>query len=192
MTFSSSSTYIYTYVIFAVIYVASSAAFVVNAIRVSTTLSRTRGAANLAEVPASEASAPPVGEVISHSQRLVDYTQLAALLPLVYVVGSMFLGSLILRGSGHTGVNLGWIAFTVVVAVAAVVFVVLGMRESARLGHLQGISRASSRTADVLQRIGLRLGVSAALLVLVTLFMILNLYSVLSSMQGLLGIQFLI
>ncbi|MCE5192240.1 MAG: hypothetical protein LLG08_10870, partial [Actinomycetia bacterium] len=118
MTFSSSSTYIYTYVIFAVIYVASSAAFVVNAIRVSTTLSRTRGAANLAEVPASEASAPPVGEVISHSQRLVDYTQLAALLPLVYVVGSMFLGSLILRGSGHTGVNLGWIAFTVVVAVA--------------------------------------------------------------------------
>ncbi len=192
MTLSSSSTYIYTYVIFAVVYLASSVAFVVNAVRVSTALSRAHELTSNPEERHLAQSTPAVGEVISHSQRLVDYTQLATLLPLVYVVGSMFLGSLILGGTGHSSVNLGWIVMTVAATAASVAFVVLGLRESAQLNHLEDLEGATGRAADALQRIGLRLGVSAALLLLVAVFMTLNLYSILSSIQGLLGVQFLI
>lgn len=192
VTLSSSSTYIYTYVIFAVVYLASSVAFVVNAVRVSTALSRAHHLTNDPEERVPAQSAPAVNEVISHSQRLVDYTQLATLLPLVYVVGSMFLGSLILGGTGHASVNIGWITLTVVATIASIAFVVLGLRESAKLNHLDDLDRATGRAADALQRIGLRLGVSAALLLLVAVFMTLNLYSILSGIQGLLGVQFLI
>ncbi len=192
MTFSSSSAYIYTYVIFAVVYLASSVTFVINAVRVSTTLSKTRETSDSVEMTSFTEAAPAIGEVITHSQRLIDYTQLATLLPLVYVVGSMFLGSLILGGTGHAGVNLGWVAFTAIATVASIAFLVLGMRESSKLHHLEDLAGANGRAADALQRIGLRLGVSAALLLLVTVFMVLNLYSILSSMQSLLGLGFLI
>ncbi|PKQ37256.1 MAG: hypothetical protein CVT59_08435 [Actinobacteria bacterium HGW-Actinobacteria-1] len=192
MTLSSSSTYIYTYVIFAVVYLASSVAFVVNAVRVSTALSRAHELTDNPEQRRIERSTPAVGEVISHSQRLVDYTQLATLLPLVYVVGSMFLGSLILGGTHHASVNIGWVTLTVAATAASVTFVVLGLRESAKLNHLEDLAGATGNAADALQRIGLRLGVSAALLLLVAVFMTLNLYSILSGIQGLLGVQFLI
>ncbi len=192
MTFSSSSTYIYTYVLFAVVYLASSVAFVVSAVRVSTALSRAHELSDNPEQHLLTTSSPAVGAVISHSQRLVDYTQLATLLPLVYVVGSMFLGSLILGGTGHTTVNIGWVAFTIAATIASVAFGVLGMRESARLNNLKDLEGATGRAADALQKIGLRLGVSAALLLLVAVFMVLNLYAILSSMQGLLGVEFLI
>ncbi|PKQ20132.1 MAG: hypothetical protein CVT66_06615 [Actinobacteria bacterium HGW-Actinobacteria-6] len=191
MALSSSSTYIYAYVVFAVVYLASSIAFVFSAVRVSTSLSRVRDIAG----DSGRASAEPglvVRDYVSHSQRLVDYTQLATLLPLVYVVGSMFLGSLILGGTGHTGINYGWITFTAAATIASIAFVVLGMRESAKLGHLKDIDEAKGSAADVLQRIGVRLGVSAALLLLVAVFMLLNLFSVLSSIEGLLGLKFLI
>lgn len=192
MTLSSSSTYIYTYVIFAVVYLASSVAFVVNAVRVSTALSRAHELTDHPEQRHINRTSPAVGEVISHSQRLVDYTQLATLLPLVYVVGSMFLGSLILGGTHHASVNVGWVTLTVAATVASVAFVVLGLRESAKLNHLEDLAGATGNAADALQRIGLRLGVSAALLLLVAVFMTLNLYSILSGIQGLLGVQFLI
>jgi len=192
VTLSSSSTYIYTYVIFAVVYLASSVAFVVNAVRVSTALSRAHELTDNPEQRRIERSTPAVGEVISHSQRLVDYTQLATLLPLVYVVGSMFLGSLILGGTHHASVNIGWVTLTVAATAASVTFVVLGLRESAKLNHLEDLAGATGNAADALQRIGLRLGVSAALLLLVAVFMTLNLYSILSGIQGLLGVQFLI
>jgi hypothetical protein len=179
-------------VIFAVVYLASSVAFVVNAVRVSTALSRAHELTDNPEQRRIERSTPAVGEVISHSQRLVDYTQLATLLPLVYVVGSMFLGSLILGGTHHASVNIGWVTLTVAATAASVTFVVLGLRESAKLNHLEDLAGATGNAADALQRIGLRLGVSAALLLLVAVFMTLNLYSILSGIQGLLGVQFLI
>ena len=191
MALSSSSTYIYAYVVFAVVYLASSIAFVLNAVRVSTSLSRVRDLTGDPEQTSAEPG-PVIREYVSHSQRLVDYTQLATLLPLVYVVGSMFLGSLILGGTGHSGVNYGWIAFTVAATITSIAFAVLGMRESAKLGHLKDIDDARGSSADVLQRIGVRLGVSAALLLLVSVFMLLNLFSVLSSIEGLLGVKFLI
>lgn len=191
MTLASSSAYIYLYVMFAVVYMASSIAFVFNALRVSTSLSRARDAVPVSDRVLREPG-PEIGEFISHSQRLVDYTQIATLLPLVYVVSSMFLGSLILGGTGHTTVNYGWIALTVAATAASVAFVVLGMRESMALGTLDVLDGTSGRVNDVLQRIGMRLGVSAALLLLMAVFMVLNLYSVLSGMQDLLGAQFLI
>jgi len=191
MALASSSIYIYLYVAFAVVYMALSFAFVYKALQVSTTLSRARDI-----VPASGrvTSEPRVdaGGFISHSQRLIDYTQLATLLPLVYVVASMFLGSLILGGTGHVGVNLGWIGLTLAAIGASVAFFVLGMRESAALGSLDGLEGVTGRLNDALQRIGMRLGVSAALLLLMSVFMLLNLYSVLSGMQELLGTRFLI
>lgn len=191
MTLASSSAYIYLYVMFAVVYMASSIAFVFNALRVSTSLSRARDAVPVSDRVLREPG-PEIGEFISHSQRLVDYTQIATLLPLVYVVSSMFLGSLILGGTGHTTVNYGWIALTVAATAASVAFVVLGMRESMALGTFDVLDGTSGRVNDVLQRIGMRLGVSAALLLLMAVFMVLNLYSVLSGMQDLLGAQFLI
>ncbi|KAF0208389.1 MAG: hypothetical protein FD171_872 [Actinobacteria bacterium] len=191
VAFASSSAYIYLYVVFAVVYMASSIAFVFNALRVSTSLSRVHNATPAADHARHEPG-PGIREFISHSQRLVDYTQLATLLPLVYVVGSMFLGSLILGGQGHSTVNIGWVALTIVATVASVAFVVLGMRESSALGTLDDLEGTSGRANDALQRIGMRLGVSAALLLLMTVFMVLNLYSVLAGMQDLLGAQFLI
>jgi hypothetical protein len=182
---------VYLYVLFAVVYLASSIAFVFNALRVSTSLSRTHS-----DLPSpghvSTEPGPGTSEFIAHSQRLVDYTQLATLLPLVYVVVSMFLGSLILGGTGHATVNYGWIALTVAATLASVAFVVLGMRESKALGPVDALEGTNGRVNDTLQRIGMRLGVSAALLLLMSVFMVLNLYSVLSGMQNLLGAQFLI
>ncbi len=191
MALGSASAYVYLYVLFAVVYLASSIAFVFNALRVSTSLSRTHS-----DLPSpghvSTEPGPGTSEFIAHSQRLVDYTQLATLLPLVYVVVSMFLGSLILGGTGHATVNYGWIALTVAATLASVAFVVLGMRESKALGPVDALEGTNGRVNDTLQRIGMRLGVSAALLLLMSVFMVLNLYSVLSGMQNLLGAQFLI
>lgn len=191
MTFSSSSTYIYTYVLFAVVYLASCLAFVVNAARISMSLSKSRDGAYDPGLSAAEADGD-VREVVIHSQRLIDFTQLAALLPLVYVVGSMFLGSLILGGTEHTAVNSGWIGLTAVAAIASLALAVMGVRESARLKTLDSIENISGRTVEALQRIGVRLGISTAVLFLVAIFMILNLFSVLSGVEGLLGTEFLI
>ena len=191
MAFASSSAYIYLYLAFAVVYLVSSLAFVFSAFRVSMVLSRAHDLV-LATDETPREPGPEISAFISHSRRLVDYTQLATLLPLAYVVGSMFLGSLILGGSAHTGVNYGWIALTVLATGASVAFAVLGARESYALGTPNVLMGTTARTNDVLQRIAMRLGVSAAMLVLMTVFMLLNMYSVLSGMQDLLGVQFLI
>lgn len=191
MAFASSSAYIYLYLAFAVVYMLSSLTFVFNAFRVSTLLSRTHDLV-LATDETPREPGPEIRTFISHSQRLIDYTQLATLLPLAYVVGSMFLGSLILGGSGHTAVNYGWIALTVLATGASVAFAVLGARESRALGTPNASLGTTARTNDALQRVSMRLGVSASMLVLMTVFMLLNLYAVLSGMQDLLGAQFLI
>lgn len=190
VSFTQSSTYVYTYIVFAAVYLISAVAFVVNALRVSAVLSRSRPSAPADEQRAAVTDS--AGEYVSRSQRLVDYTQLATLLPLIYIVGSMFLGSLILNGKGPGYVNIGWVVFTVVAAGAAVTFAVLGTRESMSLGGVGAIAAGNERAADIFQRIGIRLGVSAALLLLVAVFTLLNLFSILGNIDTLLKIQYVL
>lgn len=191
MSFGVSETYIFAYIAFAVVYLVASFAFVVNALRVSTGLSRARQAG----VPSPDA--PPmrvVAGIIEHSQKLVDYTQMSTVLPLVYIVGSMFLGSWIIRDTGMVRMlNVGWIVFTMVCAVASVALTMLGIRESRAIGAISELpDQLSGRAPEALQKVGLRLGVSAALLLLVTVFTMLNLLSVLGSLDALVDIDYLL
>lgn len=190
MSFGASETYIYTYIIFASVYLIASFTFVTSALRVSRGLSRTQQTPTTAEVPANGV----VKAVISHGQRIVDYTQLATLLPLVYIVGSMFLGSVIMRNTEIARtVNVGWIGFTVLCAVGSVLLAVLGIRESGAIGSPSELQeRMAGRAPEALQRIGLRLGVSAALLLLVAVFTLLNLWSVITSLDTLSAVDFLL
>lgn len=188
MSFAASETYIYAYVAFASIYLVTSFTFVANAMRVSTGLSRARTAA----VPAENASRGAVALVIDHGQKIVDYTQMSTLLPLVYIVGSMFLGSVIGRDTSLTvTINLLWVVFTALCAIASIALAVLGIRESGAIHH----STSGALPADApeaVQRIGVRLGVSAALLLLVAVFTMLNLWSIISSLDSLTQMKFMI
>jgi hypothetical protein len=191
MSFGVSETYIYTYIAFAVVYLVASLTFVVNALRVSAGLSRARQAGT----PAVDA--PPmskVADVISHSQRLVDYTQISTMLPLVYIVGSMFMGSLIVRDTDMARtMNVVWIVFTVVCAGASIGLTILGIHESQAIGSMSDLpEQLSGRAPEALQRVGLRLGVSAALLALVAVFTMLNLFSILGSLDTLRDIDYLL
>ena len=189
MSFGVSETYIYAYIIFAVVYLIASFTFVAAALRVSTGLAKARTAETVDAAGASGAQS-----LISHGQRLIDYTQLSTLLPLVYVVGSMFLGSVIVRNADIVrAVNVAWILFTVVCAALTVLLALLGLRESGAIGRTSDlVQRLGSRSQEAVQRIGLRLGVSAALLLLVAVFTLLNLYSVVSGLDALKAVDFLL
>jgi len=190
MSFGTSDTYIYTYIMFACVYLAASVLFVVNALRVSTGLSRSHTeTGSTVTVPTDV-----VREVLGHGQRLVDYTQIATLLPLAYIVGSMFLGSMIVRDTeAARTINVGWVAFTLLCAAVSIVLAGLGVRET---GAIRKVSAddgdLSRRASDALQKIGVRLGVSAALLLLVAVFTMLNLWSVLGNLDVLSGVDFLL
>ena len=190
MSFGASETYIYAYIVFASVYLIASFTFVASALRVSSGLSRAR------QTTPSSTERPDgsVSAVLTHGQRLIDYTQVSTLLPLVYIVGSMFLGSIIMRNTDIArAVNVGWIAFTVVCAAASVLLAVLGVRESGAIGNTSDLpERLGGRSPEALQRVGLRLGVSAALLALVAVFTLLNLWSVLSSLDALSAVDFLL
>ena len=190
MSFGTSETYIYAYIVFASVYLIASFTFVASALRVSTGLSRARQASTPVDAPTDR----QVSAVIGHSQRLIDYTQLSTLLPLVYIVGSMFLGSMIARNTELARpVNVGWVVLTVSCALASIVLAVLGMHESGAIGKPSELTQSlSGRAPEALQRVGLRLGVSAALLLLVAVFTLLNLWSVVSSLDALSGVNFLL
>ena len=191
MSFGASMTYIYAYVAFAVVYLIASLVFVLTALRVGTGLSRARQTA----VPATGSTpVATVSSVINHGQRIVDYTQVATLLPIVYIVGSMFLGSLISRNADLARtVNIGWITFTVACAAASIVLAVLGIRESGAISSTTVLPEGlSGRAPEALQRIGVRLGVSAALLLLVAVFTMLNLWSIISQFEALSTVDFLL
>ncbi|MRS11680.1 MAG: hypothetical protein EG823_01240 [Actinobacteria bacterium] len=190
MAFGTSTTYIYAYVAFAFVYLVASFTFVASAFRVSTGLSRARASTDAV----TETSAAAVGSVLDHGQKIVDYAQLATLLPLVYIVGSMFLGTVITRDVGLARtVNVGWVLFTVVCGVASVALTALGMRESGAIGHGSDLpENLTGRAPEALQRVGTRLGVSAALLLLVTVFTMLNLWSIISSLDALSAVDFLL
>ena len=192
MSFGTSSTYIYAYIAFAAVYLVASFTFVAAALRVSVGLSRARQTAEPAEAVVATASS--AGSLLDHGQKIVDYTQLATLLPLVYIVGSMFLGSVIVRDAALArAVNMGWVVFTLLCAAASVGLAALGIRESGAISHTPTLAEdLAGRAADALQRIGTRLGVSAALLLLVAVFTLLNLWSIVSSLETLRAADFLL
>jgi len=187
MSFGTSETYIYAYIAFAFVYLLASSTFVASALRVSTGLSKARKTA----VPTETVSSSLVTSVIGHGQKIVDYTQLSTLLPLVYIVGSMFLGSVISRDMDLAStVNVLWIVFTAICAAASILLAVLGIRESGAVQHAG--EQGAWQTPEAVQRIGIRLSVSAALLLLVAVFTLLNLLSVVSSLDALAGVEFLL
>lgn len=190
MSFGTSTTYITAYIVFALVYLIASFVFVASALRVSTGLSRARSSA----APALNEPPVAVGAVLDHGQRIVDYTQLATLLPLVYIVGSLFLGSVITRDVDLArAMNVGWVAFTAICGIASIAFAALGIRESGAIGHGAHLPRdTAGQTPEALQRVGTRLGVSAALLLLVAVFTMLNLWSIVSSLGTLSGVDFLL
>lgn len=192
MSFGASTTYIYAYIAFAAVYLVASFTFVAAALRVSTGLSRARQAAQPSETAVLPASA--AGEVLDHGQRIVDYTQLATLLPLVYIVGSLFLGSMIVRDTDLARVvNIGWVAFTLICGLASVALAVMGIRESNAISNAPSPAQEiGGKASDALQRIGTRLGVSAALLLLVALFTLVNLWSIVTSLSELRAVDFLL
>ncbi|KUK47793.1 MAG: hypothetical protein XD74_1617 [Actinobacteria bacterium 66_15] len=190
MSFTDSVTYIYAYMAFAVIYLVGSIVSATSALRVSNGISHAPHTA--------EDAAPPsavIGDAIGHGQRLLDYTQVATLLPLIYIVGSMFLGSFIAKDTGLArSFNVIWIAFTLICAAAAIILSILALREAQAMRSISGGTWSLGRghTPEALQKVGLRLGVSAALLLLVAVFIMLNLWSVAGNMGTLSSTGFLL
>jgi hypothetical protein len=175
------------------VYLLSSVAFVVRSFRVSAALSQARQAVAAGE--RRRADMASAEQYVGHGQRLIDFAQLATLLPLVYIVGSMFLGSLLLRDADTAALlNTVWILLTVAAAAASVAFTVFGLREARRLDEYDenAIAASGGAIADALQRLGVRLGVSSALLVLVAVFTALNLWSVLANLDRLTGIDYVL
>jgi hypothetical protein len=190
MSFGTSETYIYAYIVFAAVYLFASVAFFGSAIRVSTGLSRSRSVSGTVDPDDTRIAT----EVVTHSQKLIDYTQLSTLLPLIYIVGSLFLGSIITKTVEMARpVNIAWVLLTGGCALASIIFTFLGMRESSRIGSATDIpDPLPDPIPSALQRLGLRMGVSATLLLLVAVFMVLNLWSIMDSIDVLPAVDFLL
>jgi hypothetical protein len=90
MSFTDPTTYIYAHVAFAAVHLASSLVSATSALQVSNGISRTPHTGERAT-----RAAAAMGDAIGHGQRLRGYTQVATLLPLIYIVGSLLLGSFI-------------------------------------------------------------------------------------------------
>jgi hypothetical protein len=190
MSFTESMTYIYSYIAFAVVYLIGSVLDAASALRVSSGISR------LARTDdGAPTSSTVLVDTIGHGRRLLDYTQVATLLPLVYIVGSMFLGSLITKDTGLARpLNIVWLVFTLACALTAIVLSVLALRES-RFMTAQSHDMHTTqpqRTPETLQKLSLRLGVSATLLLLVAVFIMLNLWSVIGDIGSLSSADFLL
>ncbi len=185
MSFASTSTYIYAYIAFAVVYLAGSAIAGWSALRISLALSRPD------QAPPESPDAAPLASVLSAGRRLIDCTQAATVLPLVYIVGSMFLGSLVARNADVArAINVGWVVFTLVCAAASVMLAAFAIRAYRKVRPASGQSAASA--SDAMQRIGVRLGVSAALLIVVAAFTLLNAWSVVGDLGVLKAADFLL
>lgn len=188
MSFASSMTYIYAYVVFACVYLVGSLVLATSAITASARLSRpaAEGSGEAARVPGPD---PALG----HGRRLIDYTQAATALPLVYIVSSMLLGSLVARNPESARIiNIGWIVLTLVCGAASVVLAIVARRESARLKTPVGPGAGTQAASEALQKLGYRLGVSTALLLLIAVFTLLNVWSVLGDMRALAAADFLL
>lgn len=186
MSFASSMTYVYAYVAFACIYVVGSIVLARSTITASSKLSR-RAADSDEQAHRMSGPDPALG----HGRRLIDYTQAATALPLIYIVSSVLLGSFAARNPGGAGIiNIGWIALTLVCGAASILLAIVAYRESAQLKTRAG---AGTTAADEsLQKIGLQLGVSTALLLLIAAFTLLNVWSVISDIEALKAVDFLL
>jgi hypothetical protein len=189
MSFTESMTYIYSYIAFAVVYLIGSVLSAASAMRVSTVISR------VIRTDDARAASTIAADIVGHGRQLLDYTQVATLLPLVYIVGSMFLGSLITKDTGLARpLNILWLVFTLVCALAAIVLAVLALREGRVMttpSH-ETQTTQTQRSPETLQKLAVRLGVSAALLLLVAVFIMLNLWSVVGDMGSLTATDFLL
>jgi hypothetical protein len=183
---TTTATYIYAYIAFAVVYLASAAALAIAGFRASTRLARCTQ-----EPAASETSVPPE-RVIPRAFRLLDWIQGSALLAIAYVVVSAGLGSLILKGQPASVVNLVWIVLNAAAAGAAVVLAVLGTRELAGIADADVACTPGDRAAQDLQRVSTRLGASAVVVLLVGVFVAVNLVSVIADLSTLLKTDFLL
>lgn len=185
MSFASTTTYIYAYVAFALVYLAGSAVSAISALRISAALSRPESSAPRSATPAS------LGDILGHGRRLVDCTQAATILPLIYIVGSMFLGSLIARDPRTAGaINVVWVIFTLVCAAASILLAIVALRTYRQM-KLES-DRAAGTAPEALQRVGTRLGVSVALLIVVAAFTLLNVWSVVGDLGVLKATDFLL
>ncbi|MDI6692699.1 MAG: hypothetical protein QMD76_05260 [Anaerosomatales bacterium] len=182
----SSTTYIYAYIAFAVVYLASAAACAIAGFRASTRLSR------CAQQPGPTDTAEPPERAIARAFRLLDWVQGTALLAIAHVVVSVELGYLILTGQPASVVNLVWVALNAVVAGAAIVLAVLGMREVTALADTEVACGPDDRTAQDLQRISNRLGASAVVVLLLGAYVAVNLVSIIADLGTLLKTDFLL
>jgi hypothetical protein len=182
----TSATYIYAYIAFAVVYLASATACVIAGFRASTRLAR------CTQEPRSTETSQPPERVIARAFRLLDWIQGAALLAIAYVVVSAGLGSLILRGQPASVVNLAWIVLNALAAGVAIVLAVRGTRELASIAEVEVACSPGDRTAHDLQRISTRLGASAVALLLVGAYVAVNLVSVIADLGTLLKTDFLL
>lgn len=186
----TSSTYVYTYIAFALAYIGSSLLLVVHAFKTSGLLSSAGRNARRDGRPTFELART----FVAHGQRVVDYTQLATLLPLLYIVLSVGLGSAILRDRAWAGVaNAAWIVITLLGIGTCMLLVGRTIKEAHALAEMDATTAVTGeRTADAASRLGGRLGMSAGLLVLVLVFTALNLWAVASNISTMLGLDYVL
>ncbi len=186
----TSTVYVYAYVAFALAYLVSAVALSLKALFVRKVLTSI-GRAGDSDTTTTTVM---VRETLAGGQRMVDYTQLATLLPLTYIVVSVFLGSRILLDHSHAGVaNAVWIAFPLIGIGASILLAVRG-RDAARAaaeGDLDGLS-TSDQAALAGERLASRLGMSLGLLALVVVFTTLNLWSVATNLDTLLDLNYVL
>lgn len=186
----TSTVYVYAYVAFALAYLISTVILSLKALfvrKVLTSISR-------AEVAENTTTTIMVREMLAGGQRMVDYAQLGTLLPLTYIVTSVFLGSRILLDRSHAGAaNTVWVVFTLIGIGASILLAVRG-RDAARAaakGDLDGLS-TNDQAALAGERIARRLGMSLSLLALVVVFMTLNLWSIVTNLDTLLDLNYVL
>ncbi|MDY0340813.1 MAG: hypothetical protein RBS17_06345 [Coriobacteriia bacterium] len=177
--------YLHAYIAFALVYLVGSAISAAGALRISLLLSQSRPG------EPSLSIASPLSTLLGHGRRLVDCTQAATVLPLVYIVGSMFLGSLIAQDPDSArAINVVWAVFTLVCATASVLLTVVALKAYRQMKPTSGT--AVGNAPDSLQRVGVRMGVSAALLLVVAAFTLLNVWSVVGDIGALKAMGFLL
>jgi len=176
----STRAYLYSYILFAAVYALAGIFILIRDLALS------RRLRHATDTP----DAPVVGH--EHTLRMADHTLRATLLPLLYVVCSLFLGSLILRNRATAQhANTLWALVTVVATLAVLVLVLRTPRRHAPPELLAEARPAASDSATTLHA-GTRLRLSTALLALVVTFVVLNTWVVLGQFQQLLQTKYVL
>lgn len=179
-------TYLYAYIVFALVYAVAGIVLTVRAATACRRLNRRQR-----EIDAATGGDDMVAFDEQRAWRMVDHSQLATLLPLVYVVCSIFLGSLILKHAGTaTLANAVWVLVTVLGTLMCLVLLVRDPGRGTPSEPLRAVADLPDPAAP--GRIAARLGLSAVLLGLVTVFMALNAWAVLNDMDRLLQIRYVL